>query len=131
MNGSPATFDLGPLGKKVTIGGVLSGIGQLQNNVSPGDHSAQADISNAQIFINKSSGVLQYFAQAGAYSLPDIGVAYVRSSTATRIFYSALPQWFLKLAPTSNFSIEAGALPTLIEPLQLALGFRYMDDQQL
>lgn len=114
MNPAPIAFDFGPLGNKVTIGGVISGYAQLQNHPSVGDNAAQADLDNAQIFINKSSGRVQYFAQVGGYSLPDVGVAYVRSSTATKNTYGVFSQGFVKLAPPGNFSLEVGALPTLI-----------------
>jgi len=33
---------------------------------------------------------------------------------ATNAFYGTFPQGYLKLAPTSSFSIEVGKLPTLI-----------------
>jgi len=112
-NPGPTTFDLGLLGKKVTVTGAVTGFGQWQDNVSPGDHDAQLDVSNAQIFINKSDGLIQYFLEVGAYSLPAIGTPYIPASRATRDFYGVLPQGFLKIAPTASFSIEAGALPTL------------------
>lgn len=113
-NASPASLDLGLLGKKVTITGAVTGFGQWQNNVSPGDHDAQLDVSNAQIFINKSDGIIQYFLEVGAYSVPALGTPYLSATKTTRDFYGVLPQGFLKIAPTANFSIEAGALPTLI-----------------
>lgn len=92
----------------------MTGFGQWQDNVSPGDRSARADLGNAQIFINKNDGLIQYFLEVGAYSLPAIGTPYIPASRTTRDFYGVLPQGFLKIAPTSNFSIEAGALPTLM-----------------
>jgi len=58
--------------------------------------------------------LIQYFLEVGAYSLPAIGAPYVPASRVTRDFYGVLPQGFLKIAPASNFSIEAGALPTLV-----------------
>ncbi len=112
-NSKPTMFDAGPLGN-IFITGVVSGFAQSQNNVFPGDHSNQVDISNAQIFINKSTGLVQFFAQAGAYSLPDIGLPYLKAANATGAFYGPLPQWYLKLAPSDDFSVEVGNLPTLI-----------------
>ena len=112
-NQKPLGFDLGALGTVYTTG-VVSGLAQWQNNASPGDQASQADVSNAQIFLNKTDGLVQFFLQAGAYSLPDIGVPYDRASHATNDFYGPLPQWFVKLAPTDEFSIMVGKLPTLI-----------------
>lgn len=112
-NSKPNSFDAGPLGT-VYITGVVSGFAQAQNNIDAGDKNVQGDVSNAQIFINKPTGLVQFFAQAGAYSLPDLGVPYIRSSKATDDFYGPFPQWYVKLAPTDSFSVEVGKLPTLI-----------------
>lgn len=112
-NANPTGFDL-PLLGKVHVTGAFSAFGQSQNNVLPGDRSNQVDISNAQIFINKASGLVQFFAQAGLYSIPALGVPYIRARDATTDFFGPFPQGFLKLAPTDSFSILAGRLPTLI-----------------
>src|SRR5450759_3326642 len=110
------------LGKgTVYVTGVVSGIGQLQNNVFPGDHSSLVDLSNGQVFIQKVDGVFQFFVQAGTYSLPDIGLPYLRNGNtehitgaATNAFFGVVPQAFVKLVPSKNFSIMAGKLPTLM-----------------
>ena len=119
-NPRPFGYSLGHFGT-VYVTGVISGIGQWQNNKFPGDHTFQADLSNGQVFIQKVDGVLQFFVQAGAYSLPDIGLPYVRAGNtehtpgiATNAFYGVVPQAFVKLVPAKNFSIMAGKLPTLI-----------------
>jgi len=120
-NAPPLTFDLGILGSKVTIGGVISGYAQAQDNpvfnFSTGkkDQNATIDLSNAQLFINKSDGFVQYFVEVGAYSLPALGpFPYTNASKQPGLTYGNLPQGFLKLVPNANFSIEVGALPTLI-----------------
>jgi len=112
-NSKPNAYDAGPLGN-VYVTGIVSGLAQWQNNVVPGDRSHQADVSNAQIFLNKPTGLVQYFIQAGVYSLPDIGTPYIRSGKATDGFYEPFSQGYIKLAPSDNFSIMAGKLPTLI-----------------
>ena len=119
-NPRPIGYTLGHRGT-VYITGVASGMGQWQNNVFPGDHTFLADLTNAQVFIQKVDGVVQFFVQTGAYTLPDIGLPYVRAGNtehtagiATNAFYGVVPQAFLKLAPVKNFSIMAGKLPTLI-----------------
>lgn len=114
QNTTPMSVDLGPLGDKVYITGVLSGLGLTQNNHIPGDQATWGDLSNAQIFVNKSDGVFQYFVQVGEYSLPALGTAYTKATTVTSATYDVLPQAFIKIAPTSSFSIQAGKLPTLI-----------------
>jgi hypothetical protein len=112
-NSKPNSYDAGPLGN-VYVTGIVSGFAQWQNKVVPGDRSHQADVSNAQIFINKPTGLLQFFVQAGAYSLPDIGAPYIRAGKATDGFYEPFSQGYIKLAPNDAFSIMAGKLPTLI-----------------
>lgn len=113
VNPEPMRYDAGPLGK-VYVQGVATAFGQWQNNVPPGDFDTQADISNGQIFFNKTEGLVQYFVQVGAYSIPDLGLPYFRSRTATNAFFGPVPQGFLKIAPTRNFSFAVGKLPTLI-----------------
>ncbi|MDQ2719632.1 MAG: porin [Bacteroidota bacterium] len=120
INPEPLKFHSKALGD-IYVSGAVSGLAQWQSNVSPGDKAFQADMSNGQVFIQKVDGIIQFFVQAGAYSLPDIGLPYIRSGNtdstagiATNAFYGVLPQGFIKIAPTKNFSIMAGKLPTLI-----------------
>jgi len=51
----PATFDAGPLGK-LSVNGIVTGFSVFQNNSVPGDDSAQATLSNGEIFIQKRTG---------------------------------------------------------------------------
>lgn len=127
-NPRPIGYSTGILGT-IYITGVASGIGQWQTNIFPGDHGLQTDVSNGQIFIQKNDGVVQYFLQIGGYSLPDIGVPYFKSVTATKAFYGMFPQGFLKIAPSKNFSILAGKLPTLIGA-EYTFSFENMNTQR-
>ena len=113
INPDPVKMESGVLGT-IYVSGVASGLVQLQNSIFPGDYGHQSDVSNAQIFIQKTEGLVQFFVQVGAYSLPDLGLPYIPSGLATNAFYGVFPQGYLKLAPTKNFSIQAGKLPTLI-----------------
>ena len=110
---SPMLYDAGPLGKMYIMGTATS-LSQWQSNVMPGDRGVQTDMSNAQLFFNKTDGVVQYFVQVGAYSVPALGLPYLRARTATNGFFGPFPQGFLKIAPTGKFSIMGGKLPTLI-----------------
>ena len=112
-NTNPVKLDAGPLGD-IYITGALSGIALTQDNVALGDQDSLADVSNAQVFVQKTDGLIQFFLQGGAYSLPALGTPYVRAGSAANTFYGVLPQGFLKIAPSDNFSIMAGKLPTLI-----------------
>lgn len=100
--------------KDVYVSGVVSGLAMVQSNQIPGDKSALTDVSNAQVFVQKTSGVFQFFLQFGGYSLPDLGTPYLRAGLAPNAFYGLFPQGYIKIAPTSSFSVEAGKLPTLI-----------------
>lgn len=112
-NSKPMSFDAGPIGK-LYLTGAVSGLVQWQTNVVPGDYATQKDLSNGQIFLNKPDGLVQFFLQLGVYSLPDLGVPYLRFSRATSDFYGPFSQGYVKIAPSDSFSVEAGKLPTLI-----------------
>lgn len=117
-NASPLTISAGPLGK-LYITGAVTGLGLAQTNpiLSPsatGNRHETVDISNGQVFIQKTDGLVQYFIQAGGYSLPSVGAPYIASSRTTDNFYGVLPQAFIKIVPNGDFSFEAGKLPTLI-----------------
>jgi hypothetical protein len=122
---SPTSFDLSkmlrlneiapPIGDlfKFDINGVVSGIGIVQNHAVSGDRSARADASNAQVIIQKAEGLIQYYLDVGAYSFPELGLPYISSGNAVNRLFGPLPNGYLKIAPTANFSLLAGNLPTL------------------
>jgi hypothetical protein len=118
QNPMPMSVDLGPLGNKVYITGAVSGLAFGESNHVPvnGKQSGTADLSNAQIFINKVDGEFQYFIDVGAYSLPTLGVPYTKATTVTSNTYDVMPLAYVKYAPAAlpGFSIQAGKLPTLI-----------------
>ena len=96
------------------VNGIVSGFGQFQNHAVVGDPYNRLDVSNAQAFIQKADGVIQYYLQVGGYSIPALGTPYINLSKAVNKLYGPLPVAYLKIAPTDNFSIKAGNLPTLI-----------------
>ena len=121
----PPKYTLGPLGD-IYVDGIGSGLGQWQSNPFPGNRSWQPDLSNGQLFVQKTDGIFQFYAQAGAYSISSLGAPYISAAegtfgyqvpayqTGTGNLWGWFPQGFVKIAPTSNFSIEGGKLPTLI-----------------
>ena len=115
LNPDPINIDLGPAGKTY-ITGVFTGLGLWQDNRLPGDQNGHVDVSNGQFILQKTDGLVQYYVQIGAYSLPALGTQYISATSGHAMgdFYGGVPEAFLKIAPTSNFSIEAGKLPTLI-----------------
>jgi Putative beta-barrel porin-2, OmpL-like. bbp2 len=88
-------------------------MGFVQNNWIPGDKSTHWDLSNGQIFLQKTSGWWQFYLQGGAYNLPDLGVSFIKTTDTLTDFYGPLPVAYLKLVK-GNFNVEIGELPTLI-----------------
>jgi len=109
----PATFDAGPLGK-LSVNGILTGFSQFQNNSVPGDTSAQATLSNGQIFIQKADGKLQYYIQAGVYTMPTLSVPFVNAQNTVNNFYGPVPVAYLKLPVGKTTQFLIGQLPTLM-----------------
>jgi hypothetical protein len=108
----PHTFSAGPFGT-VAITGILSGMGLTQSNWVPGDKQTRWDLSNGQIFLQKTSGWFQFYLQAGAYDIPALGAATVSTVNTITGLYGPLPTAYLKLVK-GNFNVEIGELPTLI-----------------
>jgi hypothetical protein len=111
-NATPASFDVG--GSKIDVSGQLTALGFSQSHPIPGDKKSLVDLSNAQIEIQKTDGVFQFYVQAGAYSLPSLGAPYFKSSDIPQETYHYVPTAYVKLVPSANFNIQAGILPTLI-----------------
>ena len=89
-------------------------MGLVQNNHIPGDDTKQADLSNGQVFIQKSDGWFQFYLQAGAYNIPDLGVPFVSTKDTISGLWGPLPIGFVKLQAGKNTSFQIGSLPTLI-----------------
>jgi hypothetical protein len=109
----PATFDAGPLGK-LSVNGILTGFGRFQNHPLPGDDIKNATLSNGEIFIQKADGKYQWFVQAGAYTMPTLGVSFLDANTTVSNYYGPVPVAFLKLPVGKTTSFQIGSLPTLM-----------------
>jgi hypothetical protein len=109
----PAMFEAGPFGK-IAVNGFLSGYGLVQNNPVPGDDNKHADIGNGQVFIQKTDGWFQFYLQAGAYNIPDLGVPWISTKNNVSSLWGPLPVAYLKLQAGKNTSFLVGSLPTLI-----------------
>ena len=99
---------------KLSVNGIITGFAQFQNNSVPGDASAQATLSNGQIFIQKADGSFQYYIQAGAYALPTLSVPFVNAANTTNNLYGPVPVAFAKLLAGKTTQFEIGSLPTLM-----------------
>ncbi len=111
-NPDPAKFDADPLGT-VFLTGALTGLAQWQSNPARTDRTGQVDISNAQVFIQKTDGVLRFFVETGLYSLPALGTPYLRATKATRHNFGPVPLAYGTIAPSDDWSIQAGKLSSL------------------
>ena len=109
----PETFDAGPLGK-LSVNGIVTGFSQFQNNHVPGDDSAQATLSNGQIFIQRADGKVQYYIQAGVYTMPTLSAPFVNAQNTVNNFYGPVPVAYLKLQVAKNTQFLIGSLPTLM-----------------
>jgi hypothetical protein len=112
-NPNPTSFDLGRAGT-IYVTGAVTGFAQWQDVVGPGERRSQADISNGHVIVQKTDGLVQFYMQAGTYSLPALGTPYVRASKTPDDYFGVVPVAFAKIAPDDSFSIQAGKLPTLI-----------------
>jgi hypothetical protein len=112
-NPNPFNFPAGPLGP-IYVDGAITGMGLLQNAPVIGDHRADFDISNGLVSLQNTSGLFQFFVQAGIYSFPSLGTAYLHADRTTGDFFGPVPVAYGKLVPNDAFSFEVGKLPTLI-----------------
>ncbi|MBU2233038.1 MAG: porin [Alphaproteobacteria bacterium] len=116
-NPHPVTVDAGPFGS-VAISGQVSGIGALQSHTTHaggiGNQDGFVDLSNAQIEIQTTQGPLQFYVQAGAYSLPSLGSSYLQATKATDQLFGPVPVAYAKGVITPELSVTAGLLPTMV-----------------
>src|SRR5260370_571688 len=98
---------------KLEVTGILSGMAWSEGDHIAGDPSSHWDVSNAQIFIQKTNGWWQFYLQGGAYNLPALGTPILSTGDTVKNIYGPFPQGYLKLVK-GNFNLEVGALPTLI-----------------
>jgi hypothetical protein len=112
-NPRPESFDVPDFGK-IYVSGALTGLGIVEDHPFPGDREKVADVSNAQVYVQKVYGVVQFFVDGGLYSFPELGAGYATSPNETNDFYGPLPLAYIKLVPNSAFSFEAGKIPGII-----------------
>jgi hypothetical protein len=109
----PITLEAGPLGK-LSLNGIVSGFGVFQSNAVPGNSGAEGNLSNGQVWIQKTTGWWQFYVQAGAYDITALGSPYISTETAMTDLYGPVPSAYLKLVPGKNTNILIGILPTLV-----------------
>ena len=119
---APINFSGGPLGT-LSAEGVFSAAGTWQSDpallgAAPGtsgtDRHTRFDVTNAEMVLQKTSGLVQFFAMAGSYNFPTLGEPILPTPAVPNDYYGAVPEAYITLAPTSTFSLEVGKLPTLM-----------------
>jgi hypothetical protein len=108
----PHEISAGPFGK-LEVTGILSGMFSTEGDHFPGFAATHYDVSNAQVFVQKTTGWWQFYLQGGAYNIPALGTPIITTGQTTSNFYGPLPEGYLKLVK-GNFNVEIGELPTLI-----------------
>ncbi len=109
----PMNMEAGPLGK-LSLNGVVSGIGLFQNNNVVGNNSAEGAFSNAQIFFQKADGWFQFYVQAGAYDVVSLGSPFLSNAKTNDDLWGPVPVAYVKLVPAKNTNLLIGILPTIM-----------------
>lgn len=108
----------------IYIGGAVTGYGYIQSNptlfTTPAgvpfstDRGDRVDFSNLQTWIQKADGPFQFFVQAGAYTIPGLGLPIYNTFAQTDALFTPLPVAFGKFVINDLWSIQGGRMPTLI-----------------
>jgi Putative beta-barrel porin-2, OmpL-like. bbp2 len=107
----PHEISAGPFGK-LEVTGILSGGGMTEGDEVFSGPNTHWDVTNAQIFVQKTSGWFQFYLQGGAYNILSLGTPAAPTSFTNSV-YGPLPVGYVKLVK-GNFNVEVGELPTLI-----------------
>ncbi len=99
---------------KISLNGIVSGMGLFQGNAVSGNNGAEGALSNGQVWIQKTTGWWQFYVQAGAYDLTALGSSFISTEKALTDLYGPVPTAYLKLVPGKNTNIVIGILPTLV-----------------
>ena len=89
---------------------VASALGMAQSNPSDGNSQNLVDVSNAQLILQKNSGLVQFYLQAGYYSIPSLGTSYQRSNRQTIDSFGLVPLAYISIPVGENLKISAGKL---------------------
>jgi hypothetical protein len=109
FSGTPFSFNVAQI-ENIQFQAVATGIGMAQTNPASGDFNSLVDISNAQLILQKSSGLVQFYIQSGYYSTPSLGTTYQRASLQTKDSFGLVPLANISFAPTNQWLITAGKI---------------------
>ncbi len=103
------TVDVTDFGK-IQFNAIVTGIGIAQTNPMAGDFNSLVDVSNAQLVVQKNSGLVQFYLQSGYYSTPSLGTDFQRASVQTEDSFGLLPLASISLSPEKDFLLTAGKI---------------------
>lgn len=109
LSDSPYVISLPPIGE-INASGIISGLGFSQTNPEPQNPTHTFDLSNAQLIIQKNSGELQFYVQAGAYSTSSLGTSYQRANRQTIDSFGIVPLAYLAAPIGENWKIIGGKI---------------------
>jgi len=112
FSSDPLHVDGGPLGP-IYVTGVVSGLGLTQDHPFPGDKKSRVDLSNGQVIVQTTQGVVQFYAQAGGYSIATLGTPYFKAKDYVGDTYGLIPVAYVKIVPSADFNVQIGKLYTL------------------
>ena len=85
-------------------------MGTVQTSPVPGDSTRHADLSNGQVFIQKTDGWFQFYLQAGAYTLPALATPFLGTNDTLSNTYGPVPVAFRIAAGDRPQALPAGAV---------------------
>jgi hypothetical protein len=93
----------------------VNATGEL-SSATGNDVPSHTDISNALLTFTKNTGTFRFGVTGGEYALPVVGQAINPTSqaNANTQLYTLLPQFYVAYAPSSNLTVSAGKLATLL-----------------
>jgi hypothetical protein len=109
FSATPIHFNIAQM-ENIQFNAVATGIGMAQTNPAPGDFNSLVDISNAQLILQKNSGLLQFYIQSGFYSTPSLGTTYQKASQQTMDSFGLVPLANVSFAPTNQWLLTAGKI---------------------
>jgi hypothetical protein len=109
FSATPIHFNIAQM-ENIQFHVVATGIGMAQTNPAPGDFNSLVDISNAQLILQKNSGLLQFYIQTGYYSTPSLGTTYQKAGQQTMDSFGLVPLANVSFAPTNQWLLTAGKI---------------------
>lgn len=96
-----------------SVHGIATGLTFRQTNPIGSNESTYSGFSNAQMIVEKTGGLIQLFAQTGLYSIPVVGVSYLRAQPTTESGFGYLPHAYVSITPDNNWSLAVGKIPAM------------------